>query len=134
MGHIGVKGLKSAVYGLKFDNPVEEHPCSVCARANIKRSPFPPKASHPASHLLERIHCDICGPLPLGSASYRYFILFINCYSQYISLYLMKSCDEAHQHFSVFCSLVENFCNQRITILCVDNAPELIRGKLEQIC
>jgi hypothetical protein len=132
--HIGVKGLKNAVDGLNFDDPISESPCAICARANIKRSPFPQKASHPAIRLLQRIHCDICGPLPSSFGGYRYFILFIDCYSRYISLYLMKSRDEAYQHFSTFRSLVENFCNQHITILRVDNAPELVRGKLEQIC
>ena len=134
MGHIGVKGVKNAVDGLHFNDSDLDFPCSVCARANIKRSPFPSKSSHPATRLLQRIHCDICGPLPSCFGNYRYFILFIDCFSRYISLYLMKSRDEAHVHFTTFRSLTENFSGQRISILRVDNAPELIRGKLEEIC
>ena len=134
MGHIGVKGLTNAVDGLTLDDSHSSSSCAVCARANIKRSPFPHKSLHPATRLLQRIHCDICGPLPPSFNGYRYFILFIDCYSRYISLYLIKSRDEAYLHFSTFRSLVENFSGQRITILRVDNAPELIRGKLEEIC
>lgn len=134
MGHIGVKGLKNAVDGILFDDSHPNASCNVCAQANIKRSPFPPKSFHPATRLLQRIHCDICGPLPPCYGGYRYFILFIDCYSRYISLYLMKSRDEAYQHFTAFRSLAENFCGQQITLLRVDNAPELIRGKFEQIC
>jgi Integrase core domain len=134
MGHIGVKGLKDAAEGINFEDSTLNHPCVICAKANIKHSPFPQKASHRATRLLERIHCDICGPLPPSYGSYRYFILFICCYSRYISIYLMKSHDEAYMHFSTFRSLAENFCGQRISILRVDNAPELVRGKLEQYC
>ena len=46
----------------------------------------------------------------------------------------MKSCDKAPQHFIEFCSFAQNFSSQRIKILCVDNAPELVRGKLEVFC
>ena len=133
MGHIGVKGLRSAVDGVPFDDATLPS-CSICARANIKRSPFPPKALHRATNLLERIHCDICGPLPSSYGSYRYFILFICCYSRYIFLYPMKTRDEAHQHFVNFRTLAQNFSGQQIKILRVDNAPELIRGQLEAYC
>ena len=133
MGHIGVKGLRSAVDGLTSDDS-NHHSCVICAEANIKRSPFPDKASHPATRVLERIHCDICGPFPPSYGSFRYFILFICCQSRYISLYLMKSRDEAYQHFTTFRAASEKFCRQNISILRVDNAPELIKGKLEALC
>jgi hypothetical protein len=133
MGHIGIKGLRAAVDGVIFDDS-SFHSCVVCSKANIKRSPFPHKASHPSTRVLERIHCDICGPLPPCYGSFRYFILFICCHSCYISLYLMKSRDEAYQHFVTFRSVSEKFCNQTISILRVDNAPELVKGKLESYC
>ena len=136
MGHIGVKGLKSAVDGIHFDDSgTENHSsCLTCAKANIKRSPFPPSASNCATTILERVHCDICGPLPPCFGSYQYFILFICCHSRFIFVHFMKSRDEAAQHFIDFRSFTQNFSNQRIKILRVDNAPELVRGKLEAFC
>jgi hypothetical protein len=133
MGHIGVKGLRSAVDGIISDDSSFDS-CVVCSKANIKRSPFPHKASHPATHILERIHCDICGPLPACYGSFRYFILFICCRSRYISLFLMKTRDEAPEHFATFHSASQKFCNQTISILRVDNAPELVRGRLQAYC
>ena len=133
MGHIGVKGLHSAVDGIPFDD-ASLPSCSICTRANIKCSPFPSKTQHRATNLLERIHCDICGPLPSSYGSYRYFVLFICCYSRYIFLYPMKTRDEAYQHFVNFRTLAQNFSGQQIKILCVDNAPELIKGQLEAYC
>lgn len=136
MGHIGVKGLTSAVNGISFDDSGEEthSSCSTCAKANIKRFPFPRIASTRATNLLERIHCDICGPLPPCYGSYQYFILFIDCYSRFIFVCFMKSRDEAPRHFNEFRALAQNFSNQSIKLLRVDNAPELVRGKLEQTC
>jgi hypothetical protein len=133
MGHIGVKGLRTAVDGITFDDSSFDT-CIICSQANIKCSPFPQKASHPAQRVLQRIHCDICGPLPPCYGSFCYFTLFICCHSRYISLFLMKSRDEAHQHFATFRAASENFCNQTISILRVDNAPELIKGKLKSYC
>jgi hypothetical protein len=132
-GHIGVKNLCSTVDGLLFDDSSFDSR-TVCAKANIKRLPFPNKASHCATRLFEHVHCDICGPLPLSSNSYRYFILFICCHSRYIFLFLLKSRDEAFQSFALFRSITENFSSERIKILRVDNAPELVKGKLEAYC
>jgi hypothetical protein len=133
MGHIGVKGLRSAVEGISFNDSTRDS-CTICAKANIKRSPFPSKASHRATQLLERIHCNICRPLPSCYGSFHYFILFICCHSCFIFVLLLKTCDKAYQNFVDFRSVSQNFSGQRIKILRVDNAPELIKGKLESYC
>jgi hypothetical protein len=136
MGHIGVKGLKSAVTGISFDDSSDHShsSCPICAKANITRLPFPKIASHRATKLLERVHCDVCGPLPSCYGSFQYFILFIDCYSRFIFVCFMKTRDEAPRHFMEFRALAENFSNQSIKILRVDNAPELIKGKLQLVC
>ena len=133
MGHIGVKGLRSAAEGIDFDDSSYDS-CPICAKANIARTPFPRQASHRATRLLERVHSDICGPLPASYGACQYFILFICCYSRYIFIYFMKSRSEAPRFFAEFRAQAETFCRQKITILRVDNAPELIRGELEEQC
>ena len=133
MGHIGIKGLRSAVDGLPLDD-LTHFSCKVCARANIRRSPFPQKASHHSTRLLERIHCDICGPLPPCYRNFSYYILFIDYYSRFITLFLMKSRNKALSLFTQFKSAAKNFCNQKISILQVDNAPELVHGQMQQFC
>ena len=133
MGHIGVKGLHSAVDGVQFDDSSHAF-CEVCARANIHRSPFPPQTLRRASRLLERIHCDICGPLPPSYGNFSYYILFIDCYSRFISLFLMKSRNEALSLFLQFKTTAEKFSDERIKILRVDNAPELVQGQFANYC
>jgi transposase InsO family protein len=133
MGHIGVKGLRAATEGSRFDDSTSE-PCAVCAKANITRTPFPHQASHRATRLLERVHTDVCGPLPPGYNGFRYFILFICCHSRFIFLYLMRSKDEAPYHFANFRAAAETFSGQKIALLRADNAPELTKGTLETLC
>ena len=93
MGHIGVKGLHSTVESLLISNST--HPsCEVCAHANIHRSPFPNKSLRRATCLLEHVHRNICSPLPNYYGKFLYYILFVDCYSQFITLFLMKSCSK----------------------------------------
>lgn len=134
MGHIGIKGLQSAVDGIQFDD-TSPNSCTICAKANIKcSSPFPHNTLHCAPHILHHIHCDVCGPFPSCYSSYHYFIFFICCHSRYIFLYHMKFHDEEPDHFIHFQNLAKNFSGQCIKILCVDKAPELVCGKSEQHC
>ncbi len=98
MGHIGVKGLHSAIHGVVHNN-CSYPPCEVCAWANIHCLLF---LQHTTSHtmcLLQCVHCDICRPLPASYRNFSYFILFINCFSRFTSHFLMKSCNEALQLF-----------------------------------
>jgi hypothetical protein len=133
MGHIGVKGLHSATDGAPFDNS-DHPPCDVCARANIRRTPFPKLSTHRASRLLQRIHCDICGPLPPSYGNFQYYILFVDCYSRFISLFLMKNRSEALSLFIQFKTTAEKFTGESIQLLRVDNAPELIQGQMQTYC
>jgi hypothetical protein len=133
MGHIGVKGLNKAVEGINGDSSTYSN-CITCAQANIKRTPFPKKAQHRATTLIQRIHCDICGPLPHCYGNFSYYISFVDDFSRYISIFFMKHRDEALNHFIDFRNTVQNFTNERTVILRVDNAPELTHGKMESYC
>ena len=133
MGHIGVKGLHPAVTGIDLDDSTHQS-CITCAQANIKRQPFPRKSFHRAEKPLQRIHSDICGPLPHCYGNFSYYILFIDCYARYVSLFFLKNRDEALGQFIQYRTAAENFLGERIAILRVDNAPELTRGKMEQYC
>ncbi|SRR5258708_3928968 len=133
MGHIGVKGLHAAMDGA-IDNDSSYTTCEVCAQANIHHSPFPQHSTNHATQLLQCIHCNICGPLPTSYGNFTYFILFIDCHSRFISLFLMKSRSKAPQLFSQFQTAAEAFCKERITTLHVDNTLELVQGQMEAHC
>jgi hypothetical protein len=94
---------------------------------------MPLKIGH-ATHLLEQINCDICGPLPSCYGNFSYYILFINNYSRFILLFLMKSQHEAVSLLAQFKNTAENFCKQKSMLLRVDNAPELVHRQMKEFC
>lgn len=133
MGHIDVKRLKRATTGLPID-AVEVKSCRVCALANIKRLKFPSRSHTRADRPLFRVHADICGPLPPGFGSFRYFIPFIDDYSRYIWIFFLKSRSDAVKAFDEFRLAAEKYLGFPLSSLRVDNAPELVSGAFELYC
>jgi hypothetical protein len=87
LGHIGKDALERAIRGklangllIDSDAPLPLH-CEPCIVGKHHRDPFPAKASHCATRLLERIHSDLHEvPVPTASG-YRYWITFIDNWS-----------------------------------------------------
>lgn len=59
------------------------------------------KGANRSSDILEIIHNDICS-LDMDSHYHKYFISFIDYYSQYMYLYLLLTKDEALDAFKIF--------------------------------
>ena len=76
-----------------------------------------------STNLLEIIHTDICCP-DMDSNSPKYFITFIDDYSLYMYLYLLRSKDETLDAFKVFKAEVENQCGKHIKIMRLDRGGE----------
>jgi hypothetical protein len=78
------------------------------------------------------VHTDIC-TVGQGYNLYRYFITFIDDYSRFTHIYLLRKKSEAHKAFMDFKSLVENQHGSKIKILRSDNAPEFTEGRFKEI-
>lgn len=74
------------------------------------------KGAKRSSNILEIIHTDICC-LDMDANSPRYFITFIDDYSRYMYIYLLRSKDEALDAFKVFKAEVELQCGNQIKIV-----------------
>lgn len=75
--------------------------CEICVQAKQPRKPF--KSVDRDSSMLELVHSDICemnGILTKGGR--RYFITFIDDCSKYCYVYLLRTKDEAFEHFKIF--------------------------------
>ena len=66
--------------------------------------------------MLEIIHTDICCPNMNGSDP-KYFITFINDYSLYMYLCMLRSKDEALEVFKVFKAEVEKQCRKQVKVM-----------------
>ena len=74
----------------------------------MTKRPFNAKANR-ANDLLELMHSDVCGPMPTqAKGGYEYFITFIDDYSRFGYVYLMKRKAEAFEKFKEFRAEVEN--------------------------
>ena len=77
------------------------------SRKDEKKKPFPKVERN--SHLLELVHSDIYeinGMLTKGGKIY--FIIFIDDYSRFTYVYLLRTIDEAFGKFKEFKKMVEN--------------------------
>jgi hypothetical protein len=124
LAHLNFKYLKyMSKHGLisyKHDNNEQ---CEICIQAKMAKKPFP--TIHRNSQILELIHFDICelnGILTRGGKSY--FITFIDDFSRYTYVYLMKNKDEAFSMFKRYKYEVENKKEKKIKILRTDRGGE----------
>jgi transposase InsO family protein len=75
--------------------------------------------------VLKLIHTDICGPFPKATRNgHRYFITFIDDYSRYGHIYLIKEKAEALDKFQSFKMKVELQLNKRIKAVRSDHGGE----------
>ena len=73
---------------------VEYPTCEPFLNEKMVKKPFPKRTRH--SELLDLIHTDICGPLNVHTRMGEvYFISFIDVFSEYGCIYLIKNKHEA---------------------------------------
>ena len=98
--------------------------CESCQYGKQTRPRFP-KVALKAHIILELVYSDICGPMPgysIGGA--RYFIMFIDDYSRYSMVYLLKHKSKAIIKLKEYHLFVENQTTHHLQIFCTDNGTE----------
>jgi Integrase core domain len=88
-------------------------PCIECAKS--KQTSMRKYIANRMTDVLELIHTDICGPFPTTTKNgHIYFISFIDDYSRYGYIYLIKENAQVLDTFKSFKSEVELQLNKRI--------------------
>lgn len=107
LGHIGRESMKSMikkelVAGIP-NIEIEKETCSSCLLGKQARHTFPKATSYRASHVLELIHVDLCGPItPSMPAKNRYIFMLIDDHSRYMWSIILKDKAEAFDKFKKF--------------------------------
>lgn len=134
LAHVSFRSLKyMAKHGLISYKNAETKTCEVCIQAKMTKRPFPKVERN--SELLDLVHSDICelnGMLTRGGN--RYFITFIDDYSKFTYVYLMKHKDQAFQMFKTYKSEVENQKGKKIKILRSDRGGEYFPMEFTAFC
>ena len=97
-----------------------------CLKGKMTKRPFNAKGRR-AQELLELVHSNVCGPMSIQArGSYEYFITFIDAYSRFGYVYLMKWKSETFEKFKEFRVEVENQLGKRIKAIRSDRGGEYL--------
>ena len=106
--------------------------CEGCVLGKSHRLPFPNATTNRATTILERIHSDICGPMPVPSlAGARYILMLIDDHSRYTWLYFLGKKSDTYDKFKNFKALVKNQSDKKIKVLRTDGGGEFTSDEFE---
>ena len=121
LGHISIEKMKKLVNEgvLNTLDFADFETCVHCIKG--KQTNKSKKGANRGTNLLEIRHTDTCCP-DMDANGLKYFITFIDDYSRYMYLYLLRSKDEALDAIKVFKAKVENQCGKHIKMLRSDRS------------
>ena len=141
LGHVSGRRLQQLVRGsmalgitAPAGDPEEQSAikeCKHCLEGKMHRAPIPKTSTARASDPLVVVHTDICGPLPepaMGTGA-LYFISFIDDYSNFATVYLLRTKDQALDVFRQFKAWAENYTGYTIKNLHSDGGGEYISSQ-----
>ncbi len=95
-----------------------------------KRTPFQVRESKRASKSLDLDHSDVCGKTNAPSlGGTQYFLTFIDDFTHYTWIYVLKHKDEVFKCFQEWKYLVENASGRTVKVLRTDNGGEYTSAK-----
>jgi histone deacetylase 1/2 len=87
--------------------------CDSCLKAKSHQLPYP-KSTSVSRAPLDLIFFDVWGPAPISVGRHRYYVSFIDDYSKYTWIYLIRKKSDVFQVFHDFQNLVERKFNKKI--------------------
>ena len=77
--------------------------CEKCVEGKMSRKPFNSVGEICSTRRLQRVHSDVCRPIPADSiGGRRYFVAFIDDYTRCCKVYFMKNKWEVFDKFKEF--------------------------------
>lgn len=129
-GHLGYTNLKKLsddklVSNFKLIGDKKLDICESCIEGKHKRKKFPTNKERYSKGVLELVHSDVCGKMNTKSLNNgEYFLTFIDDYSRYVWVYILKTKDEVFSKFVEWKNEVENLTGKRLKIFRSDNGGE----------
>jgi histone deacetylase 1/2 len=100
--------------------------CDACQQGKSHQLPFP-ISSHVIKAPLELIFSDVWGPAQISVSGHKYYVSFIDAYSRFTWLYLLKQKSDVFQVFLEFQRHVERLLNHKIIHVQMDWGGEYIK-------
>lgn len=138
LGHICYSNLdklvkNNMVVGLENVKLNKVEFCEACVGGKMTRLKFGTRTK--ARRLLEIVHTDIAGPItPASYDGDKYFVTFIDDYSNFVYVYVIKSKDKVVNCFKEYARMVQTKFNLNISLLRCDNGREYISNEMKSFC
>jgi hypothetical protein len=87
--------------------------CDSCQRAQIHQLSFN-KSTHVTYAPLQLVHTDVWGPAVTSVGGFRYYVSFVDDFSRFTWLYLLKQKSDVQHAFSLFQTHVERLLDTKI--------------------
>eukprot|EP00249_Psilotum_nudum_P025430 c29883_g1_i1 orf=183-584(+) len=108
--------------------------CEACVYGKLTQTKFP-KSQKRTKQLLELVHSDLYGPLPVTSLTGNYYFLtFMDDYSKYTRIYFLKNKSEVLTHFQHFVSFAERQTSKQLRIIRIDNGGDYVTKAFTKYC
>ncbi|GBN19276.1 Copia protein [Araneus ventricosus] len=137
LGHRNINSIKQLVKenladGIQLDNCQHIGNCIHCIKNKLSEFPYPKEAKYRATHPLDLVHSDLCGPMPTQSVSGKcYFLTFVDDYSRYSMIYLLSKKDEVLSKLKEYIAMTRNKFGRTLKVLRSDNGGEYIGKEIE---
>ena len=121
---------KQLVTGIDIKSKQAPDPiCEPCLSGKMNANPFPSSTMR-ASKPLELIHTNLHGPFKVRTMSgYRYWITFIDDYTQFRAVIFLKSKDQAFEAFQRYKAYAENHLGAKIKCMRIDKGGEYMSNQ-----
>lgn len=130
LGHrdlVVVKQTPSMVDGMKV-GPCKsscEQDCTACIVGKMSRTKFPKATVTKSTSVLDLVHSDVCGPMQTQThQGKRYILSFIDDFSKYTTIYLLREKSEVFAKLKDFNQLMANQFGRRIKTFRSDRGGE----------
>ena len=88
-----------------------------------------------STSVLHIVHSDVWGPAPLSSVlGFSYYVIFVDDYTHFTWLFLLKHKSEVLSVFKHFKALVENQFSAKLTVLRTNNGIEYTNSAFQAFC
>lgn len=125
LGHVSLSRLRFLISKGVLGSTINEHlDCQSCQLAKQHALSFH-KSTSVTSAPFDLVHSDIWGPAPTATmGGSRYFVIFVDDFSRYTWLYILKNRSQLQQTYYDFASMIKTQFSRVIKIFRSDNAQE----------
>lgn len=134
-GHRNLNAVKTMVSNnnLKVIKCSCENLCGICQEGKMSRKPFAKFKPRQSKAILDLVHSDVCGPMPTQTPSgKRYLLTFIDDYSRFTFVYLLRNKNEVTEKLKQFVELMKTSKGIKPKVINTDRGGEYVNKETKK--